>query len=177
LDDPHPYNRRISDFESLYIIVPFISGVFYIFKENSGGAFFEALLGWLVVLGIYFIVLRYCTFRTEFLIDKPQLDKGFKEEKFELKIHRSTVLRIAIIVIGTVIIIDALPLFCKQAFSYSQLSGPDRGFKENPASGWIVFYMVKIFIGFFLMTSSRLVVNFIERKRKDTVVMEQPTEE
>jgi uncharacterized membrane protein YeaQ/YmgE (transglycosylase-associated protein family) len=159
------------------VIVPFITGVFYIFKENSGGAFFEAFLGSVIVLGIYFIVFRYCIFRTELIIDKLQLDKGFIEEKFETKIHRSTVLRIAIIVIGSVIIIDALPIFCKQVFSYSQMGGPNSGFKDNPASGWIVFYIVKLLIGFFLMTSSRLVVNFIERKRKDTVAVQQSTEE
>src|SRR5258708_1107129 len=160
-------------FESLYVIVPFITGVFYIFKENTGGAFFEAFLGIVIVLGIYFLVLRYCIFRTELIIDKFQLDKGFIEEKN----HSSTVLRIAIIVIGTVIVIDSLPLFCKQAFSYSQLGGPDRGFKENPASGWIIFYLVKLFVGFFMMTSSRLIVNFIERKRKDTITVQQSTEE
>ena len=164
-------------FESLYVIVPFITGVFYIFKENTGGAFFEALLRSVVVLGIYFIVFRYCIFRTELLIDKLQLDKGFEEEKFELNIHRSTVLRIAIIVIGTLIIIDALPPLCKEVFSYSQLGGPDRGFKENPASGWIIFYIVKLLVGFFMMTSSRLVVNFIERKRKGPVAVQQSTEE
>ncbi len=41
-------------FESLYVIVPFITGVFYMFKDNSGGTFFEAFLGSIVVLGVYF---------------------------------------------------------------------------------------------------------------------------
>jgi hypothetical protein len=128
-------------------------------------------------VGFYVLIVCYFIFKTDWLINKLHLDKGFTEEKFEIKIHRSTVLRIAVIVIGAVIIMDTLPLFCKQAFAYSQLTGPDKGFKENPASGWIVLDLVKLFIGFFLLTSSRLVVNFIERKRKDTVAMQQSTEE
>jgi hypothetical protein len=128
-------------------------------------------------VGFYVLIVRYFIFKTDWLIDKLYLDKGFTEERFELKIHRSTVLRIAVIVIGAVIIIYSLPLFCKQAFAYSQLTGPDKGFKENPASGWLIFYFVKLFVGFFMMTSSRLVVNFIERKRKDHVAVEQSTQE
>jgi hypothetical protein len=95
------------------------------------------------------------------------LDKGFTEEKFEIKTHRSTILKIAIIVIGAVITIDTLPIFCKQLFSYIQMDSRTSRFKDNPSSGWLIYDIVKLFIGLFLMTASRLVVNLIELKRRE----------
>jgi len=121
----------------------------------------------LITVAIYITIMRYCLFKTEWLIEKLHLDKGFTEEKLELNVHRSTVLKIAVIVIGCVMVIDNLPLLCREVFVYFQTSAPNLGFKENPSSKYIVIDFVKFFIGLFLMTSSRLVVNFIERRRRE----------
>ncbi|HTD99263.1 MAG TPA: hypothetical protein VK668_08235 [Mucilaginibacter sp.] len=163
-------------FQSLYLIVPFVTGVFYIVKSDTESSFMESVLGLIIVAGLYFLVIRYCIFRTESIIDKLQLDKGFTEEKFGIKIHRSTVLKIAIIVIGASMIMDALPMFCKYVYTYFQLNGTNKSFTDYPASGWLVFYFVKLFIGLFMMTSSRLVVNFIELKRKGPLAIDETTE-
>jgi len=127
----------------------------------------------LITAAIYIGIMRYCLFKTEWLIDKLHLDKGFDEEKLEINIHRSTVLKIAVIVIGAVMVIDSLPALCKEVFVYSQMSAPNRGFNENPSSKYMIVDIVKLFIGFFLMTNSRLVVNFIERKRREPSQPEQ----
>lgn len=120
----------------------------------------------LIEMSIYIVTLRYCLFKTEWLIDKLHLDRGFSEEKLEINIHRSTVLKISVIAIGAIMLIDYLPELCRNAFTYFQMGGPDRGFKDNPSSKYLVFDLVKIFAGFFFVTSSRLIVNFIERQRK-----------
>ena len=127
---------------------------------------FAIALFLIITVAIYISIMRYCLFRTEWLIDKLHLDKGFTEEKLELNIHRSTVLQIAVIVVGCIMVIDNLPLLCREIFVYFQTSMPNIGFKENPSSKFIVIDFAKFFIGLFLMTSSRLVVNFIERKRR-----------
>ena len=81
----------------------------------------------LIALGlVLFVVAVYCLaiwiflFRTDYIIDKLSLDKHFREERFEINIHRSTVVPIAIIVVGGLIIVEALPTFCKQTFLYIQ---------------------------------------------------------
>ncbi|MBS1521890.1 MAG: hypothetical protein JST50_12885 [Bacteroidetes bacterium] len=132
----------------------------------SSGDLFAIAFFILITVIIYVAIMRYCLFKTDWLIDKLHLDKGFAEERLELNIHRSTVLQIAVIVIGCVMVIDNLPLLCREVFVYFQMSMPNIGFKENPSSKFIVIDFAKFFIGLFLMTSSRLVVNFIERKRK-----------
>jgi len=138
-------------------------------RDSSSQGFLEISFFLVVTIAFYVLIMRYCLFKTDWLVDKLHLDKGFIEERFEIKMHRSTILKIAVIVIGGVMVIDTLPLLCKQTFAYFQLTSTTISFKENPASGWIIFYFVKFSIGFFMMTSSRLIVNFIERKRKGPV--------
>jgi len=124
--------------------------------------------GFFIVLaiGIYILVLRFCLFRTDWLVDKLRLDKGFSEEKFEINIHRSTILKIAVIVIGAIMVIDSLPLLCKQTVSYIQMSHSYTQFIDNRSSGWMVYYFVKFVVGFCLVSASRPIVNLIELKRK-----------
>lgn len=125
----------------------------------------------LIVLMVYFLILYSCLYKTDWMVDKLALSEHFAEEKFEINIHRSTILRIAVIVIGALIFIDAVPVFCRQVFNFLQ-ERPAGPIGEYYHAGWVIYYFVKIFIGFFLMTSSRLVVNFVERQRKKTPISE-----
>jgi hypothetical protein len=162
---------------SAFVLIPqLVASLFSVGRQsgiNDSGDFLT--LGFFLVfaVGFFAMILRYCIFKTDWLIDKLQLDKGFEEEKFELNIHRSTVLRIAVIVIGAVMIVDYLPSFCKTIFSYVQMGNVARGFKDNPNSGWIIVDIVRLFIGFFMITSSRLIVNFIELRRKKPAQAEE----
>ena len=161
-------------------LIPQSIVTFYSFSHQVGyrdmGDVMQVLFFIIFATGIYILILRYCLFKTEWVIEKLHLDKGFTEDKLEINIHRSTVLKIAVIVIGAIIIIENLPQFCRQVLSYYQMSAPDRGFKENPVSSDIIFNFAKLMIGFFLMTSSRLVVNFIERKRRGPDTLQQTVE-
>jgi hypothetical protein len=119
----------------------------------------------LLVTALFFVTLRYCLFKTDWLIDKLSLDKHFKEEKFDLNIHRSTVLRISVIVIAGLMFVESLPSLCRQVYLYIQQQSFE-SFGDHPSRGWLIFETAKVFIAYFLITNSRLVVNFIERQRK-----------
>lgn len=121
----------------------------------------------LLMLGLYLLIQWYCIFKTDWVINKLHLDKGFDTERFEIKIHRSLLLRISIIVIGAVIITDSLPLLCKEVFYFLRTSDKYERFKDNPSSGFLIYYFIKFTIGFTLMSCSRLLVNFIELKRRN----------
>jgi hypothetical protein len=161
---------------SLQLIVPFITSTLFISKEDTSSSFIELFLGFVVVAGLYFLVVRYCIFRPEFIIDKLRLDKGFGDEKIEIRIHRSTVLTIAIIVMGGIMFVEVLPILCQQLFSYIQSTGAENLLRDTHKYGWIIFYLVKLFISLFMMTSSRSVVNFIERKRRGPDTLQQTVE-
>jgi hypothetical protein len=106
--------------------------------EFTGSAFIIIL-----IIGFYIFFLRLCLFKTEWIIDKLRLSEGFTEEKFELNIHRSTLLKIAVIVTGAIIVVDSLPLFCKELFYYIQMNKRGGYISQTPTTGWAVYYFVK----------------------------------
>ena len=117
------------------------------------------------VVAAYFFILWLFVFKTTWLIDKLQLEKGFDEEKIELKDDFSAILSIAIIVIGGMMIVEGLPWLCQDIFTYYQEKSIL--FRESPNIGWVIFSLTKIIIGYLLMTNSRPIAAFICRKNKE----------
>jgi hypothetical protein len=148
------------------IVLPF-------FRDNynynvSGIGLIVGLL--LLTIVLYIFVLWLFVFRTAWLIEKLHLDKGFTEEKIQLNIKQSTVLAIAVIVVGGFIFVDSFPQLCNQTFEFLKQKNM---FVENPNSGRIILHLVKTIIGYLLMTNSQLVIKYIEKqnlKQNDTVV-------
>jgi len=151
-------------------LVAMIGQYWRMMTGSSQSDFLDAGFFIVFALGTYFLILRYSLFKTDWVIDKLRLDKGFSEEKFEINIHRSTILKIAVIVIGAMMVIDSLPLLCKQLFSYINMSRTGASFGQNPTSGWMIYYFVKFAAGFCLVSANRPIVNFIELKRKGPAV-------
>ncbi|MCB9361124.1 MAG: hypothetical protein H6587_12220 [Flavobacteriales bacterium] len=150
-------------FGSLTVIPQFVSSLMLLDADNG---FIVSIIIILLTLGAYLLILRLFVFKTEWLINKLDLIKGFEEEKFEINIHRSTILKIAIIVIGGLIFIEDFPLFCKEMFSYFQQSNSSGLFGSNPTSSWVIFYFIKTLLGYLMMTNSNRITNLIERQRK-----------
>jgi hypothetical protein len=151
-------------------LVAMIGQYWRMMTESSQSDFLDAGFFIVFALGTYFLILRYSLFKTDWVIDKLHLDRGFSEERFEINIHRSTILKIAVIVIGAVMVIDGLPMLCKQLFTYINMSRSGANFGQNPSSGWMIYYFVKFAVGFCLISANRPIVNFIELKRKGPTV-------
>ncbi len=143
---------------NLWVIIQFFTSIF--FMNGAQGIMASVITLAMLALTLFFFILifYFLIFKTDWIIDTLGLDKAIEEEKLELSIHRSTVLTIAVIVIGGLILIDALPQLFRQLITYFQ--------QQNPTSAWIIFYFVKAVLGYILMTNSRLIVNLIERQRK-----------
>ena len=114
----------------------------------------------LLTLGFYGFVLWLFVFKTSWLIDKLRLEQGFVDDKIEIEVKSTTLLRIATIVIGAIVFIDSLPHFFSQTVTFFQQKSM---LVENPATGWILFYLIKAVVGYLLMTNSKWVVEKIER--------------
>lgn len=150
----------------LTVIPQFISA-FAFFGENHQDNFFAAIYIIAILLltvGLYFVVLKLLVFNSNWLIEKLKLDKGFQEEKLDLNITLKTVLTIATIVIGGLILVDALPMLCKQIFTFMLQKSV---FREDPQFSWIIFYFIKALIGYLLMTNSKAVINYIDKKTEN----------
>lgn len=146
---------------SVIVILQFISTLFYVDSNYSVQSFALIATLLLLTLGIYIFILRLFVFKTAWLIDKLQLDKGFDEERIDLNVKLSTVLTVSTIVIGGLMFIDSLPQLCKQTFEFFQ---NNYLFRQNQSSTWIILYLVKTILGYLLMTNSKKVVQFIKKQ-------------
>lgn len=146
--------------------LPQLLSVFLYFSEPDmlGEAIWTLTITILILIA-YGLVSYFLIFRSDWVIDRLRLDKGFDQETIPLNIHRSTVLSISIIVIGGLIIADEIPTLCTQLFSYFQERRMTYGM-TNPKITYSVLSGIKIIIGLLLIGNQRQIVNFIERKRK-----------
>ncbi len=133
------------------------------FDEGSLGFFSFVLL---LLAGLYGFIVYCCIFRTDRIIDLLKLDKGFDEERFDFRIHRSDVLKIAVIVIGGLLLVDAIPHLCERVYGLLQERRIMQATPDAQRIGFAIFYVAQMLAGYFLMTGSRSVVNFIERNRR-----------
>jgi hypothetical protein len=147
-------------FSQILSVLPFFG---HNYNDNFNGVILILVLLLLTIV-LYVFVLWLLVFKTAWLIDKLHLDKGFTEDKIELNIKQSTVLTIAVIVVGGLIFVDSFPQLCRQIFVLFQQKNM---FKDDPNSSWIIFQLVKTIIGYLLMTNSQLVIKFIDREAKE----------
>lgn len=148
---------------SLTVIGQFLV-VLPMFGKNVNTDLITLILGLgalIVVISLYIFVLWLFVFRTAWLIDKLHLEKGFAEETINLNIQQSTVLSIAVIVLGGLVFIDSFPQLCRQTFIFFQMKTM---VMENRHSATLVFLLIKTILGFLLMTNSKSVAKFIDRE-------------
>ena len=120
----------------------------------------------LLILGLISYLLL---FKTDLIIDKLKLDKGFGEEFIQLNIHRTTILSIAILIMGGLLIINELGNFCRQLFLYYQevKLNKQNYLSKNPNISYSIISFVKIILGLLLIIYQKQIVHFIEWRRKN----------
>lgn len=120
----------------------------------------------LVALGI---TAWFLIFKSELLIKILRLEKGFDQETISVNIHRSTIFRISIIILGGIILANEIPNFCRQLFAYYQEKRMTYG-QTNPKISYSVMSGIKILIGLLLLLNQRRIVNFIEWQSKKKAI-------
>jgi len=126
-----------------------------------------ALLNLFVVIPsllAYCVLAYYLMLRSDWIMDKFNIDKGFEDDTIELNMHRSTVLSISIIVLGGLIVVDEAPRLTRILLNYLEGSRfPDQ---YQPSLANVFASVFKIIIGLVLLLAQRTIVNAIELQRK-----------
>jgi hypothetical protein len=148
-------------FSCISIIPQFYSTLSF----TNGNLNTESLLMiWLMLIVsiiIYILIIRLFLFKTEWLVEKLKLEKNFNEDRIDLNIKSSTVLTIAIIVIGGLMIAESFPNFCSGLFNFLQQKAL---IKDYPDSHWLVYHFLKIIIGYLLLTNGKRLAKYIEKE-------------
>ena len=137
---------------------------------NFSGFVFGLLVTFILTVLIYVLLIKYLLFKPDMIIDKLSLDKNFDEEKFELNIHSSTLIRIAIIIIGGITFIDYFVPLLRNIYSFVKSKndgGILRLFDNSSVSGLdLIQGSAMVLISYLLITNSRSLTNWIEHLRR-----------
>ncbi len=167
--------------ESLFAIPQFLVTINYLFTSPTAQEGSPVILYTIcyvtITICIYVLVIRYSIFKTDVIIDKLKLATGYEDERLEFNIHRSTLLKIVVMVTGGWLLVDNFPILCSQILSNFQRQDQFGGvFSQNPASKYLIIYALKSAIGYFMLTCSRMIINFMEVRRRKSVVVSNDDE-
>lgn len=149
----------------LFSCISVIPQFFSMISFDNGSIDFQSLLLLLVVFCaiviILVVIIRLFLFKTSWIIEKLKLKDNFKEERIDLTIKSTTILTIAIIIIGALILIESLPSFCSDLITFFQQK---ELLKDYPQTGWLIYNFIKIIIGYLLLTNAKNFTKFIEKE-------------
>jgi hypothetical protein len=149
----------------------FISTIPFMFKPdsfdpNEGIAIF---IGTTIILAFYIFVTYLLFFKTNTLIDKLKLDRGFTQEEFSFQIFKADILTIGLIVIGGMILANEIPNFCKALYQYIQERSIQRYSGNKPNFSYAIIPGVKIILGLLILGERKRIVEFAEGLQRQNI--------
>lgn len=151
-------------YSTISIIPSLISIPMFMGLDFTNGSAIIPFFGLVVALVFFGLMVYLLLFKTGYVIDLLHLDEGFEEDELDLDIQLISVLQIAVIVTGGVMIVNGLPSLIKAIVEFmakSQFVGS--GFN----AGWTLYYIAQLVLGYLLIAHSQAVVDFIERRTRD----------
>lgn len=144
--------------------------VFTIIPSNIGNIIFQFDLNMiLIVLGSMFIAVGLFTvllFKTDAIIEVLKLDEGFDEDQIQFgNLNNEAILKLAIIIIGGLLILDYIPFFLfdvvnafKYKGNYTTIEGTNVDY-FGMATGFI-----NIIIGYLLLNNYKWLAEYFTKK-------------
>jgi flagellar biosynthesis protein FlhB len=131
-------------------------------------SYFELVLS-LLTLGIYTGICYLLLFQGKWIISKLNLTSGLTDEPLTMNLHRSSVYTIAIIVSGIVILVFAVPQLVRTIYQWAQYMDLSRSTMNDDYYNYekMVLSFVEVLIGLLFLGNQRLIVNFIESRRRE----------
>jgi hypothetical protein len=154
----------ILSLKELFIAIPqLISAIVMFFQGYSiSGGLFMIVISLLTVALVLWISYTLI-FKADFLVARLGLDQNFTESILNLNISVSSVLRIAIIVTGALLLISEIPEFSR--IIYSLLQQRNLTYLGNGSPDWspAVFSAVKIVLALLIIGERNRILQFLER--------------
>lgn len=150
--------------EILFTIPQLLASIYGLGNSETIRTSIWLFLSSLALAVLYWFVGYFLIFKTEKIIDEFKLDKGFDQEILTINLHRSSILSIAIIVIGGFMIANALPALCSDVYQYYLKKR--FYYDSNGDLTDIVLSGSRVVCGIILIGAYRPIVNAIEFDRR-----------
>lgn len=150
-------------------LIPQFLSMVSLFINYFGDGTISPFIASLLSVFIYGYIAYLLLVRTAWVIDKLRLEEGIKNESWSFNLHRSVVLQISIIIIGALIVINAVPDLLRQLFLYFQYlrnEGRLLDFNPKPDHTLAIVYIAQIIIGLLVLGYQRRLAIYIEYKRR-----------
>ncbi|CAM3640941.1 hypothetical protein [Flavobacterium chungbukense] len=152
---------------SIYVIPQFASSFSFI---ESGGLNWENLISvWFIIFGtlaVYLLITVFFLFKTEWIVRILRLDQNFTENRIDINLPYKNVLSIAVIVIGALVFVEAIPTLCSTIYEFVKQK---ELIKDYSGTSWLIFYFLEALSGYLIMTNSKTIIKFIDKQINDDI--------
>lgn len=151
--------------ETIGTLIELVSSVLYWARTGYSGEEFWAIVFAFIFLVFYGLVTWLLLFRTTIIIDKLKLDQGFDQKNLDWHFSPTSLLNVAVIVTGAVILLNEIPYLCRELFGYFQ----QRRLMDDmtPDLSFAFFSVIKIIIAVLLIVKRKTIVAFVRKDRRE----------
>lgn len=137
-------------------------------SELSMGMAITNLILSIFVLGIYTGICYLLLFQGKWIISKLQLTSGLTDEPLAMNPHRSAVLTIAIIISGIVILVFSVPQLVRSIYDWAVYMDLRKAMLDSGDYNYekMIVSFCEVALGLLFLGNQRLIVNFIESRRR-----------
>jgi hypothetical protein len=129
-----------------------------------------------LLLFIFYVLLFYCfLFKTDWVVKKLKLDKGFENELFKFNIPYSAILKVSLIIVSGVVLIEVAPDLVREVLFYFNISLKKIEFNRNVA--YIITDTIKIVIAILLIIYSTRITRYITKNDEKTTAEDIPEQD
>lgn len=139
-----------------------ISTVFSLWKYSPTDGLFMVFIS-LLTVALFLWIPYMLIFKSTYIVDKFGLDQGFSETSLQLDINISSILRIALIVTGILILLSEIPELCRIIYRFSYMDTYSRMTGEPIDWSPAVFSGVKIILGLLIIGERKRILEFLLR--------------
>lgn len=126
------------------------------------------LLVWIVisviVVILFFMILL---FKSDFIINKLKLDKGFDDDRIELgNLNNQSLFKFALILIGGFLIVNNLPYFIQDTFSALKSKMVTNVYSSQLTINYFNWFVsgINILIGYIFITNYKRITSFLDKQ-------------
>jgi hypothetical protein len=148
--------------KELFVAIPQLISTAALYSMGSISAGLFMVVVSLLTVALYLWISYTLIFRAEYLVVKFGLDQNFAEQSLQLNINISSILRIAVIVTGALLLIWEIPEFCR--IIYIKVQQRTLPFLDENSPDWspAVFSGVKIIIALLIIGERKRILEFLE---------------
>ncbi|MHB8206376.1 hypothetical protein [Mucilaginibacter sp.] len=140
-------------------------------KQNDYFPYFEITSVCCLLLFLLYLFMAYSfVFKTNWVVKKLKLDKGYEDEHFVFNIQQSTVLKITICIVGTLMLINNVPVLINEVIYYFQVPLKFEKREYNRNTIYVITDTIKIIIALILILYSTAITRFIKKQNQENII-------